>query len=74
MYRCIVGDGRCFVFHMQFGFLSDGYMNVVCENEVFKLHDIADEAVCVVLEDIKVMCAFSVVSVFGAQVDLYVSG
>ena len=33
-------------------------MNVVCVNEVFKLHGLADEPICVVLEDINLMCAF----------------
>ena len=33
-------------------------MNAVCENEVFKLNGLADEVVCVVFEDIEVMCVF----------------
>ena len=37
-------------------FLYDSHMKVICENDVFKLYGLADEAVCVVLEDIKVVC------------------
>ena len=40
-------------------------MNVVCESEVFVLHGLVDEAVCVVLEDIKIMCVCFGVEVVG---------
>ena len=34
-------------------------MNVVCDCDVFKLHGLADEAICVVVEEIlKLMYAF----------------
>ena len=48
-------------------------MNVVCKNEVFKLHGLADKTICVVMEDIKATCAFLRLRWSGPQVGFYVS-
>ena len=44
-------------------------MNVVCDCDVFKLHGLADEAICIVVEEIlMLMC----VCVCASQVNLHV--